>query len=62
MGKDGKFVWTGLVKNEEVLHIVKGERNILHAIKRKKVNWVSHMLCRNCLLKHTIEGKIAGKI
>jgi hypothetical protein len=51
---------TDLVKNEEVLHIVKEEGNILHTIKRRKANWIGHILRRNCLLKHVIEGKIEG--
>jgi hypothetical protein len=38
------------------------ERNILHAIKRRKANWIGHNLRRNCLLKHVIEGKLEGRI
>jgi hypothetical protein len=26
-----------------------------------KVNWIGHVLRRNCLLKHVIEGKIEGR-
>jgi hypothetical protein len=48
------------VKNEEVSQIVKGERSVVRAIKRRKANWIGHMLCRNCLLKYVIEGKIEG--
>jgi hypothetical protein len=47
------------VKNE-VLHIVKEERIILHTIGRSKDNWIGHTLRRNCLLKHVSEGKIDG--
>jgi hypothetical protein len=54
--------WTDRVRNEEVLHRVKEERNILHTIKRRKANWIGHMLCRNYLLKHVIEGKVEGRI
>jgi hypothetical protein len=50
------------VRNEEVLHKVKEERNILHTIKRRKANWIGHILRRNCLLKRVIEGKIKGRI
>jgi hypothetical protein len=25
-------------------------------------NWICHILCRNCLLKHVIEGKMEGRI
>jgi hypothetical protein len=49
------------VRNEEVLHRVKEEKNVLHAIKRRKVNWLGHILRRNCLLKHAIEGKLEGR-
>jgi hypothetical protein len=50
------------VRNEEVLHRVKKERIILHTIKRRKANWIGHILRRNCLLKHVIEGKLEGRI
>jgi hypothetical protein len=50
------------MRNEEVLHRVKEERNILHTIKRRKANWIGHILSRNCLLKHVIEGKLEGRI
>jgi hypothetical protein len=50
------------VRNEEVLHRVKEERNIPHTIKKRKANWIGHILRRNCLLKHLIEGKLEGRI
>jgi hypothetical protein len=56
-----KISWTDRVRNEEVLHSVK-DRNIVHAIKRRKAYSIGHILRRNCLLKHIIEGKIVGKI
>jgi hypothetical protein len=49
-------------RNEEVIHRVKEERNILHAIKRRKANWICLILRRNCLLKHVIEGKLDAMI
>ena len=52
-----KISWTDRVRNE-ALHSAKKERNILRTIKRKKCNWIDHILCRNCLLKYVIEGKI----
>jgi hypothetical protein len=57
-----KISWTDRVRNEEVLHTVKEERNILPEIKRRKANWIGHILRRNCLLKHVIEGKLEGRI
>jgi hypothetical protein len=49
------------MRNEEVLHRVKEERNILHKTKRRKGNWIGHILRRNCLLKLVTEGKVSGK-
>ena len=31
-------------------------------MKRRKANWIGHILRRNCLLKHVVEGKIEGRI
>jgi hypothetical protein len=56
-----KISWTDRVRNE-ILHRLKEERNILHTIKRRKVNWIGHILRRNCLLKHVIEVKMEGRI
>jgi hypothetical protein len=42
------------------MHRVKEERNIRHTIRRRRANWIGHILRRNCLLKHVIEGKIRG--
>ena len=52
-----KISWTDRVRNEEVLHRVKEERNIVHTVKRRKANWIGHILRRNCLLKQVILGK-----
>jgi hypothetical protein len=38
-----KISWTDHVRKEEVLQRVKEERNILHTIKRGKVNWIGHI-------------------
>ena len=35
---------------------------MLHAMKRRKANWIGHVLRRNCLLRHVIEGQIEGRI
>jgi hypothetical protein len=48
------------INNEAVLHKVKEERYILHTIRWRKANWIGHILCRNCLLSHIIEGEIIG--
>ena len=50
------------VRNEEVLPTVNEQRNILHEIRKRKANWIGHILRRNCLLKQVIQGKIKGQI
>ena len=57
-----KISWTDYVRNEEVLLQGNEQRNILHAIRKRKANWIGHILSRNCLLKQVIEGKIKGEI
>ena len=47
--------WTDRVRNEEVLHGVKEERNILHAINMRKDNWIGQMLRRECLLQYVVQ-------
>jgi hypothetical protein len=49
------------VRNEEVSHRVK-DSNILRTIKRRKANYFGHILRRNCLLKHIVEGNTDGRI
>ena len=50
--------WADRVKNEEALHRIKEERNILHTLKGRKAKWIAYILHRNCFLKHVVEGKI----
>jgi hypothetical protein len=57
-----RIIWTDHVRNEEVLLRVKKQRNIIHEIKKRKANWIGHILRRNCLLQRVIEGRIKGGI
>jgi len=57
-----KISWTDHARNEEVLLRVKEQKNILHEIRKRKVNWIGHIVRRNCLLQRVIEGKIKGGI
>ena len=50
--------WTDRVRNEEELTAVKVDRNVLHTISSSNGNRIGHILRRNCLLKHVIEGTI----
>jgi len=65
------LTWTGLELNPGLhnakllttqLLRVKEQRNILHEIRKRKANWIGHILRRNCLLQRVIEGKIQGGI
>ena len=53
-----KISWTDHVRNKEVLLTVNEQKNILQEIRKRKANWIGHILHRNCLLKQVIEGKI----
>jgi hypothetical protein len=53
--------WIDCARNE-VLHRAKEGGSSLHTIKRRKANFIGHILRRNCLLKHVTEGKIQGRV
>jgi hypothetical protein len=55
-----KISWTDQSRNEDVLLRVKEQRNILHEIRKRKANWIGHILRKNCLLQRVIEGKRQG--
>jgi hypothetical protein len=38
------------------------QTNILHETRKRKANWIGHILRRNCLLQGVTEGKIKGGI
>jgi hypothetical protein len=52
--------WTDNVRNDEVLHRVKEKKNVMHTIKKRKANWIGHVLCKNCFIKYVIEGRKEG--
>jgi len=52
-----KISWTDHVRNEVLLR-VKEQRNIPHEIRKRKANWIGHILRRNFLLQRVVEGKI----
>jgi len=55
-----KISWTDHVRKEDLLPRVKGQRNILHGIPKRKANWMGHILRRNCLLQRVTKGNIQG--
>ena len=50
------------MRNKEVLLRDNEQRNILHEIRKRKANWIGHILRRNCFIKQVIEGKIKGEM
>ena len=63
--------WTTFERSHRVVYIrlynivllrVNEQRNILHEIRKRKANWIGHILRRNCLLQQVIEGKIKEEI
>jgi hypothetical protein len=57
-----KIIWTDHMRNKDVLHRVKEQRNILQEIHKLKANWIGYILRRNCLLPRVSEGKTQGGI
>jgi len=57
-----KNIWTNHLRNKDKLLRVKYQRNILHDIRKRKTNWIGHILRRNCFLQMITEGKIQGGI
>ena len=50
------------MRNEEVLTKNQGGEGCPEIIKRNKAYFIGHILYRNCLIKHVIEGKIEERI
>ena len=48
------------VTNEEVLEHIGGLRTLLNNILSRKVNWIVHILRRNCLFHDVIDGQMKG--
>jgi hypothetical protein len=56
-----KISWTDRVRNEELCRVTE-KRNILRRTKRRKINWIGHIIRKDCPLKHIIQAKIEGGI
>ena len=51
------------VFNGEAVCFLRGRKwNCVYEIRKRKANWIGHILRRNCLLQQVIEGKIKGQI
>ena len=56
--KDGKDQMDRSFRNGEVLLRVKEQRNIVHTVKKRKANWIGHILRGNCLVTHMLVKEI----
>ena len=53
-----KIKWSEEVINEQVLERIGENMTLLNNILRRNVNWIGHILIRNCLLHEAIDGQI----
>ena len=53
-----KIKWSERVTKEDVFERIGGKRTLLNNILRRKANWISLILRRNCILHDAIEGQI----
>ena len=56
------YIYIYIYIYKEVLLRVNEQRNILHEIRKRRANWIGHILRRNCLVQQMIEGKIKRQI
>ena len=53
--------WVQRITNEQVLERIGERRRLLEVIKKRKKNWIGHMLRRDCLLVNALEGLVCGR-
>ena len=53
--------WKEMKTNTEVLQLVEEKRTLIDTIRKRKKNWIGHILRGDGLLKLIIEGHIEGK-
>jgi hypothetical protein len=62
LGKDGEHQLDRLYEKRIIVTKSQGGEGYPKIKKKNKSNFIGNILCRNCLLKHVIEGKIEGRI
>ena len=53
-----KAKWSEKITNENILERIGEKRTLLNNSQHRKVNWIGHILRRNCLLHDVIEGQM----
>ena len=56
--ENGEDKWSEKVTSEEIFKRLGEVRTLLNNIICRKANWIGHILRRNCLLHHVIEGQV----
>ena len=56
--KDGEDELDQSYQKCRSIHTIKEAVNILYTLKRRKADWIGHILRRNCLKEHVIDRKI----
>jgi len=57
-----KVPWTENKTNEEILKMVKTEREIMDTVRSRQKRWLAHIPRHDSLLRITLEGQIQGKV
>ena len=52
-----KIKWSEKITNEQILERIGEKGTLLNNILRRKVNWIGHIVRRNCLLHDAVEGQ-----
>ena len=55
--ENGEDKMTEKLTNEQVLDRIGEKRTLLNNILRRKVNWIGHILRRNCLLQMPLKDR-----
>jgi hypothetical protein len=57
-----KITWSEEVTNHQVIERIGEKRTLINNVQRRKVNWIGHILRRNCLLRDATEGQMTEVI
>ena len=57
-----KTYWTDRVRNEEFLQRTSKRDEYPTKNKKRKANWIGHVLHTNYLIKHITEGNVEGRL
>src|SRR6478736_2913620 len=59
--KMSKVIWSDRKTNEEILGLMREERNMIRTVWERKGNWIGHIVRGDGLMKLVLEGRLEGK-